>query len=256
MLDYYKILGVQQTAPLEDIKKAYRRLCLRWHPDKNPDNKEKAEQNFRSVAQAYQTLSDEKKRKEYDYQCALLRGRARHPPRRQAAPSPFSTLEEIIKGIHRRSWETGPAPPDCSGASASSYTSTPSPFAARRPSGSRRHGGFHAGIRVEAGADGFRMVHHCTLGRGAAPTTARVTQTSFTVHKPTSAATAAVVGHHRPAIPTSRPRLYEVRTVICDGVQRVCCYEDGVRVSTVAHPVAPVRQSEIQPMVLTHRTGT
>lgn len=236
MLDYYKILGVQQTAPLEEIKKAYRRLCLRWHPDKNPDNKERAEQNFRSVVQAYQTLSDEKKRRDYDYQCALLRGRARHPP--------------------RRSWETGAAPPDGSGASASSHTSTPSAFAASKPSGTRRHGGFHAGIRVETGADGFRMVHHCTLGRGAMPTTTRVTHTSFSVHKPASSATAAVVGHHRPAIPSSRPRLYEVRTVICDGVQRVCCYEDGVRVSTVARPVAPVRQPDTHPMVLTHRNGS
>lgn len=243
MLDYYKILGVQQTAPLEEIRRAYRRMCLRWHPDKNPDNKERAEQNFRSVAQAYQTLSDDKKRRDYDHQCALLSGRVRHPP--------------------QRSWEAGPATPGCSRASASSCTSTSS---AHKPSGTRRHGGVHAAIRVETGTDGFRMVHHCTLGRNAEPTTTRLTQTSFSVHKPASSATAApVVGHHRPAIPSSRPRLFEVRTVVCDGVQRVCCYEDGVRVSTVAQPTAPMRQtrgishgssahSEVHPVVLTHRT--
>ncbi|KAH8033651.1 hypothetical protein HPB51_014997 [Rhipicephalus microplus] len=218
MLDYYKILGVQQTAPLEEIRRAYRRMCLRWHPDKNPDNKERAEQNFRSVAQAYQTLSDDKKRRDYDHQCALLSGRVRHPPQRQAALSTYMTLEKLIKAIH----SAGPG---------------------RLPSGTRRHGGVHAAIRVETGTDGFRMVHHCTLGRNAEPTTTRLTQTSFSVHKPASSATAApVVGHHRPAIPTSRPRLFEVRTVVCDGVQRVCCYEDGVRVSTVAQPTAPMRQ--------------
>ncbi|XP_075735554.1 uncharacterized protein LOC142776207 [Rhipicephalus microplus] len=154
--------------------------------------------------------------------------------------------------VTRRSWEAGPATPGCSRASASSCTSTSS---AHKPSGTRRHGGVHAAIRVETGTDGFRMVHHCTLGRNAEPTTTRLTQTSFSVHKPASSATAApVVGHHRPAIPTSRPRLFEVRTVVCDGVQRVCCYEDGVRVSTVAQPTAPMRQSEVHPVVLTHRT--
>lgn len=251
MLDYYKILGVQQTAPLDEIKKAYRRLCLRWHPDKNPDNKEKAEQNFRSVAQAYQTLSDEKKRKDYDHQCAILRSRARNQARRQAAASPFVTLEEIIKGIHRRSWE--PPAADSTGATASSFSSsTPSPFVARRPSGSRRRGGFHAGIRLETGTDGFRMIHHCTMGRETVPMTTRVTQTSIAVHKPRAA---PVLGHHRPAIPGSRPRLFEVRTVICDGVQRVCRYEDGVRVSAVTHPVPHVRQPDIRPLVLAHRPG-
>ncbi|XP_077486346.1 uncharacterized protein LOC144097512 isoform X1 [Amblyomma americanum] len=249
MLDYYRILGVPQTAPPEEIKKAYRRLCLRWHPDKNPDDKEKAEQNFRSVAQAYQTLSDEQKRKDYDYQCAILRARARNQARRQAATSPFVTLEEIIKGIPRRSWEAPAA--DSAGATASSYP--PTPFAACKPSGSRRRGGFHAGIRLEAGTDGFRMIHHCTMSRGAVPMATRLTQTSIAMHKPRPV---PVLGPHRPAIPpVSRPRLFEVRTVICDGVQRICRYEDGVRVSAVTHPVPHLRQPSIRPLVLTHRPG-
>ncbi|XP_077486355.1 uncharacterized protein LOC144097512 isoform X2 [Amblyomma americanum] len=215
MLDYYRILGVPQTAPPEEIKKAYRRLCLRWHPDKNPDDKEKAEQNFRSVAQAYQTLSDEQKRKDYDYQ----------------------------------SWEAPAA--DSAGATASSYP--PTPFAACKPSGSRRRGGFHAGIRLEAGTDGFRMIHHCTMSRGAVPMATRLTQTSIAMHKPRPV---PVLGPHRPAIPpVSRPRLFEVRTVICDGVQRICRYEDGVRVSAVTHPVPHLRQPSIRPLVLTHRPG-
>uniref|UniRef100_A0A8C9QAT7 J domain-containing protein n=1 Tax=Spermophilus dauricus TaxID=99837 RepID=A0A8C9QAT7_SPEDA len=52
MVDYYEVLGVQRHASPEDIKKAYRKLALRWHPDKNPENKEAAERKFKQVAEA------------------------------------------------------------------------------------------------------------------------------------------------------------------------------------------------------------
>ncbi|XP_024907861.1 sterile alpha motif domain-containing protein 13 isoform X1 [Pteropus alecto] len=66
MVNYYKILGVPQNASSSDIKKAYHRLALQVHPDKNPENKEAAEEKFRQVAKAYEVLSDAEKRNDYD----------------------------------------------------------------------------------------------------------------------------------------------------------------------------------------------
>lgn len=63
--DYYEILGVPKDATAEAIKKAYRKLAIKYHPDKNPGNKE-AEEKFKEVAEAYSILSDEQKRKQYD----------------------------------------------------------------------------------------------------------------------------------------------------------------------------------------------
>ncbi|KAJ7405640.1 DnaJ subfamily B member 2 [Pitangus sulphuratus] len=66
MVDYYEALGVSRNATAEDIKKAYRKAALKWHPDKNPDNKEYAEQRFKEIAEAYEVLSDKQKRDVYD----------------------------------------------------------------------------------------------------------------------------------------------------------------------------------------------
>ena len=63
--DYYKILGVDKSAGKEDIKKAYRKLALKYHPDRNPNNK-KAEEKFKKISEAYAVLSDPEKRKQYD----------------------------------------------------------------------------------------------------------------------------------------------------------------------------------------------
>lgn len=63
--DYYEVLGVTKSATEAEIKKAYRQLALKYHPDKNPDNKE-AEEKFKEAAEAYEVLSDADKRRRYD----------------------------------------------------------------------------------------------------------------------------------------------------------------------------------------------
>jgi curved DNA-binding protein len=63
--DYYKILGVSKTATADEIKKAYRKLAIKYHPDKNPDDKS-AEEKFKEINEANEVLTDPEKRKKYD----------------------------------------------------------------------------------------------------------------------------------------------------------------------------------------------
>lgn len=65
-LDYYEVLGVRRDASSDQIKSAYRKAALQWHPDRNPEKKEEAEKNFRMASEAYSVLSDPQKRPVYD----------------------------------------------------------------------------------------------------------------------------------------------------------------------------------------------
>lgn len=82
--DYYDILEISKDANQAEIKKAYRKQAVKWHPDKHKDNKEAAEKRFKQINEAYQVLSDEEKRRAYDQF-----GHAAFSPGGGAARSPF-----------------------------------------------------------------------------------------------------------------------------------------------------------------------
>lgn len=84
-MDYYKILQVDKNAKDDDLKKAYRKLAMKWHPDKNPNNKKEAEAKFKQISEAYEVLSDPQKRAVYDqYGEEGLKGQV--PPPDAGAP--------------------------------------------------------------------------------------------------------------------------------------------------------------------------
>ncbi|CDR33522.1 Chaperone protein DnaJ [Criblamydia sequanensis CRIB-18] len=93
MSDYYEILEVSKDANAADIKKSYRKLALKYHPDKNPGDKE-AEKKFKEISEAYEVLSDENKRRLYDqYGKEGVMGGAGHPGGAQG----FSSMEEALR---------------------------------------------------------------------------------------------------------------------------------------------------------------
>ncbi|KAK2980007.1 hypothetical protein RJ640_020033 [Escallonia rubra] len=79
-VDYYKVLQVDRSAKDDDLKKAYRKLAMKWHPDKNPNNKKDAEAKFKQISEAYDVLSDPQKRQVYDvYGEEGLKGQVQPP---------------------------------------------------------------------------------------------------------------------------------------------------------------------------------
>jgi len=114
--DYYSVLGVKKSASQDEIKKAYRKLALKYHPDRNPDNKE-AEENFKEAAQAYEVLSDEKKRRKYDqFGHAGMEGMGAGGPGGMNMDDIFSAFGDIFGDIfggggpRRQRKASGPVP--------------------------------------------------------------------------------------------------------------------------------------------------
>ncbi|KAF1470006.1 hypothetical protein FQV08_0014799, partial [Pygoscelis antarcticus] len=104
MVDYYKVLGLQKSASQDDVKKSYHKLALKWHPDKNPSNKEEAEKKFKAVAEAYKVLSDPQKRSLYDRpvkESRSHRGRSATGGHNSSFDSPcvFHDLEDIFREV-------------------------------------------------------------------------------------------------------------------------------------------------------------
>lgn len=96
--DYYEVLGVERTANGDEIKRSYRRLAMKFHPDRNPGDAE-AEAKFKEAAEAYEVLSDEGRRQAYDqYGHAGLRGTPGHDFRSMDPQDIFSMFDEIFGG--------------------------------------------------------------------------------------------------------------------------------------------------------------
>src|SRR5882672_11036195 len=95
--DYYEVLGITRTATDDEIKKAYRKFALKYHPDKNPGDKS-AEESFKEIGEAYEALSDPQKRAAYDQY-----GHAAFDPRMRGTRSggfhdPFEIFREAFGG--------------------------------------------------------------------------------------------------------------------------------------------------------------
>src|SRR5260370_9515235 len=95
--DYYDLLGVGRTASADDIKKAYRKLAMQHHPDRNPGNKD-SERKFKDLSHAYDILKDPEKRAAYD----------------RYAPAPFEGAAGPTgpRGLHAQGFHVGPVVAD------------------------------------------------------------------------------------------------------------------------------------------------
>ena len=114
--DYYEILGIEKSASQADVKAAYRKLAMKYHPDRNPGNKE-SEEKFKEAAQAYEILSDEAKRKQYDQFGHSDNSAFGHGSQDVNMDDIFSNFGDIFEsmfggggGFNKKSRRAGPVP--------------------------------------------------------------------------------------------------------------------------------------------------
>ena len=101
--DYYKILGVPENSSAEEIKKSYRKLAVKYHPDKNPSNTQEAETKFKEISEAYYILSDAKRRSQYDQMKKFGGG----PSRGNYAGTQGFDFEELLRQFSSRGRTSG-----------------------------------------------------------------------------------------------------------------------------------------------------
>ena len=101
--DYYQVLGLERTATPDEVKKAYRQLAVKFHPDKNPGDKT-AEEKFKELGEAYEVLSDPQKRPAYDQY-----GHAAFDPRMRAGAGRGGGVSTILSTSSERSSAAGRA---------------------------------------------------------------------------------------------------------------------------------------------------
>ena len=90
MKNYYEILEINKSASKDEIKTAYKKLALKYHPDKNINNKEEAEKKFKEVSEAYEVLSDSQKKSNYDNGSNIIFN----------GQNPFDVFDNIFKQHH------------------------------------------------------------------------------------------------------------------------------------------------------------
>src|SRR6187455_384059 len=95
--DYYKVLGVDKKASADDIKKAYRKLARKYHPDTNHDPG--AEERFKAISEAYDVLGDPEKRKKYDRGGGVFAGGSPFGGGGGATATDFGSFSDILSGI-------------------------------------------------------------------------------------------------------------------------------------------------------------
>jgi len=144
--NFYEILGVSNSADSDDIKKAYRKLAIKWHPDKNISNEEKVSEIFKTISQAYEVLSDPEQRASYDAQLQAsavpvppptassfdLR-RARHIFEAFFNSSEFKDVFDSIRKEHQRPNNFQAGPMGIPRSQTSSSQQSASPFAPMAP---------------------------------------------------------------------------------------------------------------------------